>query len=198
MNLIALTPEQEAKSQADLQLLIQSGLRFKTLVIDPPWSFTTYSDAGKGRSADRHYSVKPIDRICALPVQQLADKDCVLLLWTTMPMLPQALQVVSAWGFGYKTVGFVWIKQNRCSPGLHWGMGFWTRSNAELCLLCTRGHPKRQATNIHQVIMSPVSEHSRKPEEMQTRAERLLIGPYLELYARRQRPGWTCWGAEVP
>jgi N6-adenosine-specific RNA methylase IME4 len=114
-----------------------------------------------------------------------------------MPELPGAIEVMKAWGFQYKTAGFCWVKENRSGDGLFWGMGYWTRANAELCLLGTKGAPKRHARDVHQVIMSPVGEHSRKPEETHVRIERLVTGPYLELYARRPMAGWTVWGNDI-
>jgi N6-adenosine-specific RNA methylase IME4 len=81
--------------------------------------------------------------------------------------------------------------------GLHWGTGYWTRANAELCLLATKGAAKRRARNVHQVVIAPVAEHSRKPDKVSDRIERLVGGPYLEMFARRPRQGWTVWGNEV-
>ena len=190
---------------AELQTLIDAGKKFGVIYADPPWVFKVYSGKGKTRSADRHY--KPdeetgertlsIDDLKKLPIEQLAADDCALFLWTVMPELPGALEVMKAWGFTYKTAAFVWVKQNESSPGLHWGMGYWTRANAELCLLGTRGSPHRIAKDVHQIIMSPVGEHSRKPEETNARIERLLGGPYLELFARRPMAGWTVWGNDI-
>lgn len=139
-----------------------------------------------------------IEDIKALPVSELAAEDCVLFLWITLPMLHEAWSVMEAWGFTYKTVAFVWIKRNRQSDGIYWGMGYWTRANAELCLLATRGHPKRQAKNVHQVIISHVEEHSKKPEEARRRIEALMGDvPRVELFARRYSPGWDVWGYDV-
>jgi N6-adenosine-specific RNA methylase IME4 len=182
----------------DLDLLASSGARFGTIYADPPWEFKAYSGKGKNRSADRHYNTGGLDAIKALPVQRLAADDCALLIWCVMPELLGALEVIRAWGFEYKTVGFTWVKQNKSGEGLVWGMGYWTRANAELCLLATRGSPNRIARDVHQVVLAPVAEHSRKPDEVHDRIERLIRGPYLELYARRDRPGWTTWGNEIP
>ena len=105
---------------------------------------------------------------------------------------------MKAWGFTYKSVAFVWIKQNRKSDALFWGMGYWTRANAEICLLATRGHPKRVARNVHQVIFSHIEEHSKKPDEARRRIEQLMGDvPRIELFARRTSPGWDVWGNEV-
>lgn len=183
---------------SDLSQLIQQNKRFSVIYADPPWEFHVYSGKGKQRSAERHYDTSPLAAINALPVADLAADDCALFLWCVMPELPGALEVIKAWGFEYKTTAFTWIKQNRSGEGLFWGMGYWTRANAELCLLATRGSPKRLAMDVHQVVMAPVSEHSRKPDEVRTRIERLLAGPYLELYSRRPATGWTVWGNEIP
>ena len=181
----------------DLESLINAGKKYSVIYADPPWSFNVYSGKVKIRSADRHYDTQSLDDIKAMPVAELAADDCALMMWAVMPELPGALEVIKAWGFTYKTVAFTWVKENRSGNGLFWGMGYWTRANAEVCLLATKGAPKRQAMDVHQIIMSPVSEHSRKPDEAQVRIERLLPGPYLELYGRRPTPGWTVWGNQI-
>ena len=140
----------------------------------------------------------PLEDICALPVKELADKDCALFMWVTLPFLRDCFKVIDSWGFKYKTVAFVWIKQNRVNDGIFWGLGMWTRSNAEICILATKGHPKRAAANIHQVIISHVQEHSRKPNEARLRIEALMGDvPRIELFARESPPGWDVWGNEV-
>lgn len=171
---------------------------FAVIYADPPWEFRVYNGADGGRTADRHYDTKPLEVIKGLPVDRLAADDCALFLWAVMPELPGALGVISAWGFEFKTVAFTWVKQNRGGEGLFTGMGHWTRANAEICLLATRGSPLRLAADVQQIIMSPVREHSRKPDEARSRIERLLAGPYLELYGRQHAPGWTVWGNEMP
>jgi N6-adenosine-specific RNA methylase IME4 len=181
----------------DLVALAASGFRAGVVYADPPWSFEVYSGKGKDRSAERHYDTQSLDEIAALPVASVCAENCVLLMWAVMPELPGALQVIKAWGFTYKTAGFVWVKQNRSGEGLFTGMGYWSRANAEVCLLATRGAPQRLAADVHQVVMSPVSAHSRKPGEVRERIQRLLGGPYLELYGREPAPGWTVWGNEI-
>ena len=114
-------------------------------------------------------------------------------------MLQEGWGVMEAWGFTFKTVAFVWIKQNRKSDALFTGMGYWTRANAEICLLATRGHPKRQAKDVQQVMVSRIEEHSKKPAEARRRIERLMGDvPRIELFARQVTPGWDVWGNEVP
>lgn len=180
-----------------LEILARENRKFSVIYADPPWSFHTYSGKGKARSAERHYDTAPLSDIGALPIEPLAADDCALFLWAVMPELPGALEVIKAWGFEYTTAAFVWVKQNRGGEGVFTGMGYWTRANAEVCLLATRGSPMRLDMGVHQVVSSPVAEHSRKPEEVRTRIQRLLAGPYLELFGRRPVDGWTVWGNEV-
>ena len=162
---------------------------------DPPWRYT---QKGLQGAAEKHYPTMGIDELCTLPVADLAAPDSVLFLWATFPQLPEALRLIKAWGFTYKSVAFVWLKKNRKSEGWFYGLGFWTRGNAEVCLLATRGHPKRQAANVHQFIISPIQEHSRKPEEARDKIVALMGDvPRVELFARQSPPGWDVWGNEV-
>jgi len=172
--------------------------KYGAILADPPWDFRVRSSKGTGRSASNHYSTMPTKDICALPVADMADKDCALFLWATGAMLPDAFEVMKAWGFTYKSMAFTWIKVNRDGETPFTGMGFWTRQNAEFVLLGTKGRPKRIARNVKQVAMAPRMEHSRKPEEIHRRIQRLVPGPYVELFARRPFPGWAVWGDELP
>lgn len=172
--------------------------KYNVILADPPWSFRAWSSKGMGRSAEQHYPTMRLEDIKALSVSDLAAGDCVLFLWATFPMLKEALEVIDTWGFTYKTVAFTWVKENRKSPGLFWGLGYWTRANAEVCLLATRGSPKRQSAAVHQVILSPVERHSKKPDEVQERIVTLMGDvPRVELFARQETPGWDVWGNEV-
>lgn len=181
----------------------QRANHYRVIYADPPWTFATYSRKGKGRSAEAWYDCMSLADIKALPVAECAADDCVLLLWITDPLLPTAFEVIGAWGFTYKTVGFYWAKLNKSADpvayteaSLFTGLGFWTRANPELCLLATRGHPKRRRADVRKLIVSPRREHSRKPDEAYARIEALCDGPYLELFARSSRTGWDCWGLE--
>lgn len=139
-----------------------------------------------------------IDDICNLPVKNIASENCVLFLWVTFPTLLDSFKVIEAWGFNYKTVAFVWVKHNKKTPTLFWGMGFWTRANAEICLLATKGKPKRISAKVHQVIISPIEEHSKKPNEIRKRIVDLIGDlPRIELFARQKTDGWDVWGNEV-
>ena len=172
--------------------------KYSIIYADPPWRYKVYSKKGLGRSAESHYPTMELEDIRALPVGTLAADDCVLFLWTPIPLLHDCFSVMRAWGFSYKTVAFVWIKQNRKSDSLFWGMGHWTRSNAELCMLATKGHPKRRSAGVHQVILSHIEEHSKKPEEARRRIVELMGDlPRIELFARQKADGWDVWGNEV-
>lgn len=139
-----------------------------------------------------------IKELCALPVANIAAEDSALFLWATFPQLPEALRLIEAWGFKYKSVAFVWLKKNRRADSWFYGLGFWTRGNAEICLLAIKGHPKRQAANVHQFIISPLEEHSKKPDEARDKIVALMGElPRVELFARKTPPGWDVWGNEV-
>jgi N6-adenosine-specific RNA methylase IME4 len=171
--------------------------RFAAILIDPPWRFAVRSPKGEGRSASQHYACMTLDAVAALPVAEWAAPDAWLFLWATTPLLPQALQVMGAWGFSYSGNAFAWVKQNPSGVGFHTGLGFTTRKNIELCLLGKRGKPRIAAHDVRELIVAPRREHSRKPDEVYGRIERLCSGPYLELFARQQWPGWRALGDEV-
>lgn len=170
---------------------------YSAILADPPWSFQTYSANGKDRSAERHYDVMDLAAIKALPVREIAAKRSVLFLWTTDTHLPQALEVMEAWGFWYTTVAFTWVKLNRGNGEPFLGMGYWTRANPEMCLMGVRGSPARRSRSVRQLVMSPIREHSRKPDEVAASIERLVDGPYCELFGRTHRPDWYSWGDET-
>jgi N6-adenosine-specific RNA methylase IME4 len=178
--------------------------RYRVIYADPPWTFSTFSRKGKGRSPEAHYDCMTLEQIKALPVADWADDNCVLLLWTTDPLLEKAFDVIRSWRFTYKTVGFYWAKLNKGNGKLSWdersfftGLGFWTRANPEPCLLATRGHPKRRSADVRKLVVSSRREHSRKPDEIYDRIEALCEGPYLEMFARSSRPDWDSWGTEA-
>ena len=172
--------------------------KYNVILADPPWAYRVWSKKGMGRSAENHYPTMSMEDIRALPVNDLAAENCALFLWITFPQLQEAFSVIQDWGFSYKTVAFVWVKQNRKVPSLFWGLGYWTRANAEVCLLATKGNPKRQSAAVHQVILSPVEQHSKKPDAVRERIVALMGDvPRVELFARQETPGWDVWGNEV-
>lgn len=172
--------------------------KYKVIYADPPWQYRAYTKKEGGRSAESHYPTMNLEDIKKLPVAELADKDCALFLWVTLPCLREGLSALDAWGFLYKTIAFVWVKKNKKADSLFWGMGYWTRSNVEFCILATRGRPKRESASVHQVIITPIEEHSKKPQEARTRIEQLMGDvPRIELFARQKSEGWDVWGNEV-
>ncbi len=181
--------------------------KYRVVYADPPWSFRNRSRKGEGRNALAHYDCLDFPALAALPLPDLAADDCVLFLWAVDPLLDQALDLIRAWGFVYKTVGFTWVKTNSTRDdksttstddgGFFTGLGYWTRANPEQCLLATRGAPRRRARDVKRLVVEPRREHSRKPDTIRSRIERLVEGPYVELFARETRPGWDAWGAEV-
>lgn len=164
------------------------------IYVDPPWVYRDQCNAGK-RGAVHKYTLTDDATLQAMPVQSLAGPDCVCLMWATMPKLPEALALMSAWGFEYKTVAFTWVKRNKRAPSWFWGMGRWTRANAEIVLLGTRGKPSRVSAAVHSVIDSPIGPHSRKPQEVRDRID-ILLGDILkiELFARGACDGWDQFG----
>ena len=163
---------------------------FRVVYADPPWR--------PNGGARLPYPTLSTHALCALPVAGLCAADCALLLWATHGTLPDALRVVASWGFSYRTVAFTWVKSNRTRPGFFAGQGGWTRANPEVCLLGTRGHPKRVSAGVGSLVVSPRREHSRKPDEVRGRIVELLGDvPRAELFARERVAGWSAWGDEV-
>jgi N6-adenosine-specific RNA methylase IME4 len=174
---------------------------FGTILIDPPQRFITYDNATAvtARGKREHYKTMPIEEIAALPVRDLLRKDAVMLCWATAPILPTMVEVIKGWGFTYKTLGFVWAKVTKDARPFM-GMGYSTRAGAEVCVLATCGNPKRVSRGVRQLIIEPKREHSRKPDRLHADIERLVGpvgGPFVELFAREARPGWTTWGDQL-
>ncbi len=182
--------------------------KYGAILADPPWAFKAWAkfkplaSGGHTRAVERYYDTMESPAIAALPVSDLAADDCTLFLWACWPSFPDALSVIETWGFTYKTMGFMWVK----GAGLplfpedvkdQMGLGYWTRANSEPCILATRGKPKRLNADVRQVILDKRREHSRKPDEIYRRIERLVAGPYLELFARQKWPGWHQLGNET-
>lgn len=171
--------------------------KYPVILADPAWDFKT-NVTKNGRHVTKHYNTMSFEAIKNLPVADLSADDAILFLWVTNPLLNRATEIIETWGFRYKTVGFTWIKQNKKSNGLFRGMGYYTRANAEHCLIGTRGKVlPRKSKSVEQLIFAPRREHSRKPDEIYHRIEALYDGPYLELFSRSSKPGWTLWGDEV-
>jgi N6-adenosine-specific RNA methylase IME4 len=171
------------------------------ILADVPWHFRCYTNDVGSRDPRRHYHTMSMVDICALPVNDIAAKDCHLFLWVTGPMLEHSFNVIAEWGFTYSAIAFTWVKLKRnriltSESDLHVGLGLTTRKNTELVLLARRGSPKRRSGDVRELIISPRREHSRKPDEIRERIEQYCAGPYVELFARSSRKGWQTWGAE--
>lgn len=191
--------------------------KYNIIYADPPWS---YNDKGCNGNAARHYPLMKDADICNLPIKDIAADDCVLFMWATYPKLREALDVIKAWGFTYKTIGFQWVKQNRSGEGYFFGLGRWTRGNSEPCLvatkgdalhivldeegtapclIATKGKPKRVSASVSQLVFAPLRAHSQKPDEVRDRIVELIGDqPRVELFARSAAEGWDCWGNEAP
>ena len=168
--------------------------KYNIIYADPPWKYWT----GGFKNQSQHYNQMELEEICNLPITDLAADDCLLFMWTTFPMLDSFIDVLRCWGFEYSTVAFVWIKANKNSGGFFTGLGNWTRSNAEICVLGRRGKVERQDASISQIIYEPVGEHSVKPAITRNKIVQLVGDlPRIELFARQKTDGWDVWGDEI-
>lgn len=171
--------------------------KYQIIYADPPWSYKDKALAGN-RGAICKYPTQSAEWINSLPVKDIADKDCVLFLWVTMPKLNECFDLIKEWGFEYKTCAFTWVKRNKISSSWFMGMGRWTRANSEICLLATKGNPKRINAGVHSVIDTPIEQHSKKPDVTKERIIQLLGDlPRIELFARQKSDGWDVWGNQV-
>ena len=174
--------------------------KYQIVMCDPPWKYNDKrgqsTDYG---SAEAHYPTMTLDALKNIKVP--AADDCALFMWATMPMLPEALELINSWGFSYRTCAFVWIKTTGSTRHYFQGLGSWTASNAELCLLGTKGNIKRHrelkhgSEGVSQIIEAPVTKHSKKPNEVRKRIVKLMGDlPRIELFAREQADGWAVFG----
>lgn len=169
--------------------------KYQIVYADPPWSYRSGKVQG---AAQNHYPTMSDEQLYQLPVSTLAADTSVLFLWCTFPKLPEALNLIKAWGFTFKTVAFVWLKQNKSGKGFFLGLGWWTRSNAEICRLAVKGKPKRKNASVRQLVFAPIEQHSKKPDIVRDRILELMGDlPRIELFARQASPGWDVWGNEV-
>jgi len=192
--------------------------KYQIILADPAWSyndklgdfskFANKNKSPKMGACEYYYNTLSIDDICNLPIKEISHKDCILFLWVTMPKLNECFKVISEWGFKYKTCAFTWIKLNPKSGTIFKGIGRWVQGNAELCLLATKGHPKRISKSISQIIMAKRGRHSQKPDTVRKRIVELMGNlPRIELFARGNKEkdmlgynkfeGWDVWGNEV-
>ena len=173
---------------------------YQIIYADPPWNFKYHSKVNRTNRYNRataHYPTMSMEEICNLKIQSITDKDAALFMWVTYPFLEQSFKVIKAWGFKYKTTAFTWIKTNK-NGSIFKGMGYWTMSNAEICLLATKGSPNRVGRDVSQVVLSQREKHSKKPDEVRNRIVALMgDSSKIELFARKKHEGWDVWGDEV-
>jgi N6-adenosine-specific RNA methylase IME4 len=169
--------------------------KYGVIYADPPWTFRNWSAKGTGRNAISHYDCLDLASLTTLPIADLAADDCALFLCATDPLLPRAFDLIRAWGLEYNTVGFYWVKLNAAAKhdaDYFTGLGYWTRANPEQCLMATRGKQTRKAKNVRRLVVEKRREHSRKPDCVRERIER------LDLHVRRNLVGiagairWLC------
>lgn len=171
--------------------------QYRCILADPPWRFANYSAAGEKKNPVAHYDCMAPEQIAALPVGALAHPEgCALTMWATAPLLPLAVQTLAAWGFTFKSAG-AWAKLSSTGRKLAFGPGYCYRSAAEFWLLGTRGKPAPLVHNVRNLIVAPIREHSRKPDQMRLDVGALWAGPRCELFARETAPGWDVWGNEM-
>jgi len=177
-------------------LKCDNGKKYEIILADPAWSYEDKALAGN-RGAGCKYQVLSNYDVTRLNVEDLAADNCVLFMWVTFPKLQEGLDCVKAWGFTFKTVAFTWVK-NYSNGNSFLGMGRWTRANAEICLLATKGKPKRIDAGVRQIIESIPERHSKKPDEIRDRIVSLMGDlPRIELFARERAKGWDAWGNEI-
>lgn len=172
--------------------------KYKVIYADPPWKYNTWK-VGMG-TAEKHYPTMKTEQIIEMKdtIQKISDKDCILFMWVTFPCLLEGLKVIKEWGFTYKTCGFTWVKRNKVSDTWFFGMGHWTRANAEICLIATKGRIERKSNKVAQLVDTHIEEHSKKPDIVRDRIVELVGDlPRIELFARQTEKGWDCWGNEV-
>lgn len=177
--------------------------RYQIIYADPPWEYKQSGSKKNSRGmAKQHYQTMSTEDICALPVRNIATDNAIIFMWATFPNIAEAIKVIETWGFAYKTAAFVWVKQNKKSNSLFWGMGAYTRANAEVCLLGISKNTKAKDMiknhAVHQIVQSRIEYHSKKPDIVRDRILDLVGDlPRIELFARQETEGWDCWGNEV-
>ncbi len=172
--------------------------KYKIIYADPPWKYNDKASAGK-RGAMYKYDVMDINDLMDMgnTVKNISSKDSVLFMWTTYPMIPDALDLMTVWGFMYKTVAFTWVKKTKNGKD-HFGMGNWTRANPEICLLGVKGKPKAINHGVRNLVYSQVREHSRKPDIIRDSIVKLCGRKNrIELFARQSVKGWDSWGNQL-
>jgi N6-adenosine-specific RNA methylase IME4 len=177
---------------------------FGAAIIDLPLKYASNSDAKPGRNARRFCQWYRPEAFRDFRIAEVTAEDSSIFTWAPGPFLPDIIGLIRAWNFKYSSVAFVWVKLKRnastlffTEDDLHLGLGHTTRHNAEACLLARRGKCNHKARDVPEVIIAPVREHSRKPDEAYARIERLVAGPCLDVFGRQSRSGWVTYGHEA-
>jgi len=173
---------------------------YNIILADPAWSYRDKRDKHPRLcgGASVHYNTMTVDDIKNLPVNKIADKNCMLFLWVTFPNLREGLEVMKVWGFDYRTLGFSWIKLNKKNGKPFFGIGYYTKSNCEVCLIGVKGKPIVASNFVSSVVMSPREKHSKKPDVVRDKIVQLCGDiPRIELFARERAEGWDSWGLEI-
>ena len=174
--------------------------KYQIIYADPPWSYRDKRDKHPRLcgGASSHYNTMSMKALKELQVNSIADKDCMLFLWVTFPNFAEALDLIAAWGFKYKTLGFSWIKTNKKNKKPFFGIGWYTKSNCEVCLIAVKGKPGKASNSISSVIIEPRESHSKKPDIVRDKIVEFAGNlPRIELFARQKTEGWDVWGNEV-
>lgn len=190
----------ERKKKVDTQekLELPEG-QYQIIYTDPPWTYGNYAEAGLGKNSAEKYTTMTIDELKELKVEDLAAKDSVMLMWVTFPQLKDSIEVMESWGFEYRTTAFVWVKKNKNADSYFFGLGEYTRANAEICLLGVKGKGLTvKSKSVRQICDAVISEHSEKPAEIRNRIVELFGDvKRIEMFARKTTPGWETWGNEI-
>lgn len=173
--------------------------RYNIIYADPPWKYKAWNGKGKGKkTAENHYDCMELKEIKELPIKNISEQDAICFMWVTFPCIYEGIEVLKSWGFTYKTVAFVWVKRNKKNKKWFMGLGHWTRANAEICLLGTKGKPTRKSKSVHQIIDEPIRAHSQKPDITREKIIELCGDlPKIELFARTTEENWDAWGNEI-
>jgi len=181
-------------------IIIKYMKKYQIIYADPPWKYNSKANH-KTRfrgGAEGHYQLMSMEEIKKIPIDKISEDNCVLFLWTTFPYLEEQIKLFSHWGFNYKTVGFTWVKTNPINGKPFFGVGYYAKSNAEICLMGIKGKMKPVSNKISSIIISPRGKHSQKPDEARNRITQLFGDiPRIELFARQKTEGWDVWGNEV-
>ena len=170
--------------------------KYNIIYADPPWEYRNMGNIQA--TANSHYNTMNTKDICNLPIQSICENNCILFLWATFPKIQEALYVIKAWGFEYKTLGFSWLKTNLKNGKPFFGVGWYTKSNNEVCLIGVKGKAPKISNSISSVIIAPRKKHSQKPQEVREKIVQFCGDiPRIELFAREKIKGWDSWGNEI-